>query len=149
MKSYPKGTRASTKLHLPWKGPVQVVSNNGSDYALRNLVTGKLLNRHISLLKAFDSTRCSPIDAARRDTNHYIVDKVVDHKPKGSAAKRQQNEIQDPLARLRPRRRHLWDLGAEIKRLNKCRIKILRSVANSLRSLIPQALQTKKQRKSI
>lgn len=93
MKSYPKGTRASTKLHLPWKGPVQVVSNNGSDYALRNLVTGKLLNRHISLLKAFDSTRCSPIDAARRDTNHYIVDKVVDHKPKGSAAKRQQSKM--------------------------------------------------------
>jgi hypothetical protein len=59
-------------------GPL-VLSNEGSRYSLLNLITGKSLDRHISLLTAFDTTRCSPLDVASRDTDAYN-EKILDHR---------------------------------------------------------------------
>jgi hypothetical protein len=77
--AYPKGTRAPTKLHMPWMGPMQVVANTNSEYILRNLVTGKTMSRHVSTLKAFIPARRPPLDVARRDAEVHLVEKVISH----------------------------------------------------------------------
>jgi transposase InsO family protein len=77
--AYPKGTRAPTKLHMPWAGPMQVVTNNNSEYVLRNLVTGKTMIRHVSNLKAFIPSKVSPLQVASRDAEAYIVEKIISH----------------------------------------------------------------------
>jgi hypothetical protein len=78
---------------MPRRGPFQVLSNEGSRYSLLNLITGKSLDRHISLLTAFDTTRCSPLDVASRDTDAYIVEKILDHRPKTKNAHRQRSKM--------------------------------------------------------
>jgi hypothetical protein len=60
-------------------GPLQVVSHQGHEYVLRNLVTGKTLNRHVTNLKAFIPSRVSPLDVARRDSEVYLVEKIISH----------------------------------------------------------------------
>jgi hypothetical protein len=77
--AYPEGTRAPTKLHMPWIGPMQVVSRTNNEYIVRNLVTGTTLRRHASKLKVFIPTTVSPLDVARRDAEVYIVEKVISH----------------------------------------------------------------------
>jgi hypothetical protein len=58
------GTRPPTKLSTPKMGPYQVLSHEGSQYQLVNLLTGKSQKRHISLLSPYDSSRTSPIEVA-------------------------------------------------------------------------------------
>jgi hypothetical protein len=60
-------------------GPFQVLSHTGANYELVQLVTGKTLHRHISQLKAFDATRCSPAEVASRNTDHYFVESLGSH----------------------------------------------------------------------
>jgi hypothetical protein len=87
---YPQGSRPPTKLDMPWLGPFQVLSHNKGDYELANLVTGKSLNRHISQLKSFDATRCSPATEAARNASHHMVESIISHtgKPSSSAQMR-------------------------------------------------------------
>jgi hypothetical protein len=85
---YPTGTRPPTKLHTPWLGPFQVHSHRGGDYELVNLVTGKTLRRHISQLKAFDASRCSPVSVALRNSKDYLVERIISHT--GTPSKRAQ-----------------------------------------------------------
>ena len=49
---YPKsamGQRAPTKLHTHWKGPMRVISNQGAEYTLHDLVQNKNVTVHVWL----------------------------------------------------------------------------------------------------
>ena len=48
-------------------------------YELATLITGRTLHRHISQLKEFDSSRCSPQEVATRNTPDYLVEQIVSH----------------------------------------------------------------------
>ncbi len=64
------GRLPPTKLHTQWKGPMMIVNNTGSKYTVRNLVSGKLEDYHISSLKPFivDPHNTNPEAIAQKTT---------------------------------------------------------------------------------
>ena len=66
-----------TRLHTKWKGPFRVVSLEGSEYVLANLITHKHNSVHVKNLKIFnyDPSMGIPADTARRD----YMEKVLSH----------------------------------------------------------------------
>jgi hypothetical protein len=81
---YPKDSRPPTKLHPAWQGPYQVlkVSTDKPEYFLLDMITGKTLpGVHVSRLKQFvqrDDT--SVRDVARRDTENFVVERILEHR---------------------------------------------------------------------
>jgi hypothetical protein len=86
--TYPPGpsrqSQPPSKLHTNWKGPLQVVSHQGSDYMLRDIVTHKLRKNpiNVSRLKQYvhDSEQLTPAQAARRDLQEFPVQEVLAHR---------------------------------------------------------------------
>ena len=78
------GRMPPTKFHTQWKGPMQVISNIGSKYTVRNLVTGKLEDYHVTALKHFtvDNEHTDPEKVAQKDYKTYITEAIIDHRPK-------------------------------------------------------------------
>lgn len=78
------GRMPPTKFHTQWKGPMQVISNIGSKYTVRNLVTGKLEDYHVTALKYFtvDNEHTDPEKVAQKDYKTYITEAILDHRPK-------------------------------------------------------------------
>jgi hypothetical protein len=72
------------KLSLPQAGPFRVDHHEGSIYFLRNLVTGKLESYHVKELRPFlyDESVVNPIAVANKDEQQFIVEKIMDHRPK-------------------------------------------------------------------
>jgi hypothetical protein len=76
------GRRPPTKLHSYWRGPLRVVSYNGNEYTLQNLVTGKLELQHVTALKQYnyDPKRTSEqeiVEVARTDTGDFVVQRIL------------------------------------------------------------------------
>jgi hypothetical protein len=73
--------RPPTRLHTKWHGPYRVVSFEGSEYVLANLITHKERSTHIKNLKIFryDPAIGVPSDTARRDYMEYFVEKILNH----------------------------------------------------------------------
>jgi hypothetical protein len=100
---YPSGpsrhSQPPSKLLTNWKGPLQVVSHDGPNYKLRNILTHKVRANavHISRLKQFlyDPAKTSPRDAARRDLQEFVIHEIREHKPLNNQHK------QDMLFRVR------------------------------------------------
>jgi len=71
------------KLNTYLRGPLRVESHRGATYRLRNLVTNKLENAHVTLLRPFqyDDGNINPTDIANRDAFSTIVEKVISHTP--------------------------------------------------------------------
>jgi Chromo (CHRromatin Organisation MOdifier) domain len=71
-----------TRLHTFWKGPMQVVSGKDSRYLLKDLISHKEKEYHVSDMKPFifDPSTTNPIDIARRDHLEFYVDKVFGHR---------------------------------------------------------------------
>jgi hypothetical protein len=86
--TYPPGpsrkSQPPSKLHTNWKGPLQVVSHEGSDYMLRDIVTHKLRKNpiHVSRLKqyAHEGAQLTPAQAARRDLQEFAIQDVLEHR---------------------------------------------------------------------
>jgi hypothetical protein len=78
-----------TRLHTAYRGPLQVVSNIGSQYLLNDLITNKVKPYHISDIKPFifDPLRTDPIDIARRDYLEFFVEKILEMKGDGKRVK--------------------------------------------------------------
>ena len=79
------GKRAPTKLHPVLRGPYQVINHNDMDeYVLQNLVTDKLEKFHLTLLRPFvySETRIDPKEVAIRNTNEFVVERIVNHRAK-------------------------------------------------------------------
>ena len=76
------GTTKPNKLLSNWRGPMQVVSRDGNNYQLRNLVTKKLEAKEVHLIKKYhyDPLRTVPEQVALNDyTQHWEVEEVIGH----------------------------------------------------------------------
>ena len=70
------------RLYMPWRGPFQVLSIDGSSYTILDLVRKSERTVHISNLSKFDydPLRTSPQDVANHDQGEFIIDKIMDHR---------------------------------------------------------------------
>ena len=75
------GARAPTKLHTHWKGPMRVISNEGAEYTLHDLVQNKNVTVHVTRLKKFehDPARHIPLEIAAKDYEEDEVEKIIRH----------------------------------------------------------------------
>jgi hypothetical protein len=73
---------APTRLHTSWKGPLQVVSNIGSEYLLLDLITHKVKPYHITDMKPFrfDPLQTNPVDIARKDYLEFFIEEILEMK---------------------------------------------------------------------
>jgi transposase InsO family protein len=71
-----------SRLHTFWRGPMQVMSGRNSRYLLKDLVTHKEKEYHVSDMKPFkfDPSTTNPLDIARRDHLEFFVEKVFGHR---------------------------------------------------------------------
>ena len=71
-----------TRLHIFGRGPIQVVSRKDSRYLLKDLISHKEKEYHVSDMKPFifDPSTTNPTDIARRDHLEFFVDKVFRHR---------------------------------------------------------------------
>ena len=76
------GQRAPSKLHTHWKGPMRVISNNGAEYLLLDLVQNKKISVHISRLKRFeyDPIHVDPLAIAAKDYEEDEVELILEHR---------------------------------------------------------------------
>ena len=76
-----KQEHSPTRLHTKWKGPFHVISFEGSEYVLANLITHKDNSVHVKNFKIFnyDPSMGIPADTARRDYMEYFVEKVFNN----------------------------------------------------------------------
>ena len=74
--------RPPNKLMTNLRGPLQVTSNVGPTYTLRDLVTTKTVFTHVSRLREFhfDKERVDPLAIAVKDSGQYLVESILDHK---------------------------------------------------------------------
>ena len=74
--------RPPNKLMTNLKGPLQVISNVGPTYMLRDLVTTKTVFTHVSRLREFhyDRERVDPLTIAVKDSGQFLVERILDHK---------------------------------------------------------------------
>ena len=82
---YPKsamGQRAPTKLHTHWKGPMRVISNQGAEYTLHDLVQNKNVIVHVSRIKKFehDPRFVDPLAIAAKDYEEDEVELILEHR---------------------------------------------------------------------
>lgn len=83
---YPSGSftkpRPPHKLMTQKRGPLEVVTNKGPEYTLQDIVTGRQTKAHVARISEFyfDKTRIDPLSVAARDTDHEIVEAVLDHR---------------------------------------------------------------------
>jgi len=77
---HPKGK--SAKLRLRNEGPFQVISREGDNYTLQNLITNATYTYHISNLRPFnlDRTRDDPRDVALKERDEFVIEKILEHK---------------------------------------------------------------------
>jgi hypothetical protein len=69
-----------TRLHTMWRGPFRVISNEGSQYSLLDLITGKVKLYHVTQLKAFhfNPLATDPVDIARKDYLEFFIESITD-----------------------------------------------------------------------
>jgi hypothetical protein len=67
--------RPPTKFHLPWKGPLRVVSYKKGAYVLQDLVTNSTSEYHVTQLKPFtyDKSEIDPVEVARKEAQEFVV----------------------------------------------------------------------------
>jgi hypothetical protein len=84
--------KETVKLRPFLKGPFKVVANssNFSKYTVLNPITGRLRLYHVKNLRAFrcDPTSSDPSLFALRDGDFYLVDAVINYKPKTFTSRR-------------------------------------------------------------
>ena len=70
-----------SRLHTLWLGPMKVLSNEGSEYCLFNLITLKEKLYHAKHMKPFlfNPHLTTPTDVARRDYLEFFVEKILQH----------------------------------------------------------------------
>jgi hypothetical protein len=79
-----------SKLHTYRRGPLQVMKIDGNVYTLKNLVTNKLEDFHVKLLKpfVFNKDLIDPSEVAMHDEDYHIITEICNHKFTGSRTKR-------------------------------------------------------------
>jgi hypothetical protein len=77
--------QAPSRTQTPWRGPMRVESVDPIDkstYTLLNLVNNQTKRYHASHMKLFeyDPLVINPLEVAIRDSDHYIVERILQHK---------------------------------------------------------------------
>lgn len=74
--------RPPSKLETRWRGPLRVITCANSVCTVQHLVTNKLEDLHITLLKPFhyDAEQTDPHQVAAQDEGYYIIAEVLDHR---------------------------------------------------------------------
>ena len=80
-----------SKLHPILKGPMQVINSIGSKYTLKNLVTDKNEDYHITKLHPFyfDPTKYDPTLIANKDQQMVVVENILDMRGDPHGSKKQ------------------------------------------------------------
>ena len=70
------------KLMTNLRGPLQVITNSGANYSLRDEATGRIVQAHVSRLTPFlyDKDRVDPVAIAAKDSDQYLVERIVNHR---------------------------------------------------------------------
>ena len=65
-------------------GPLQVQNRIGDIYILKNLLTGKLFDTHISALRPlyYDPFRVIPREVAMQNAQEFFMERILAHKGK-------------------------------------------------------------------
>ena len=73
-------SQPETRMHTQWSGPYKVLSHDGNEYTLLDLVTTRTKKYHVSKLKqfVFDTMNTDPTDIARRDHLEFLVEKILE-----------------------------------------------------------------------
>ncbi len=73
--------RPPSKFHTNLKGPLRVVSHNGANYTLQDLVSNKTVNVHVSKLSPFDfdKAKTDPRVIANKDNQMFDVEQILSH----------------------------------------------------------------------
>jgi hypothetical protein len=81
-KSLISASGAPSKLHMPLRGPLQVVAVTGDQYTLQDLITNKTDEYHVTQLRPFvyDPSYHSPEEAAQHNHGEYLIEKVINHR---------------------------------------------------------------------
>lgn len=76
--SYPN--RPPSKLAPRWRGPYRVVNVMDNTLTLLDLVTERQIEKHVSMCKKFQvQDSANLLDIAAVDSDHFLIDKIVDH----------------------------------------------------------------------
>jgi hypothetical protein len=80
------GKRPPNKLMTPWKGPFVVINHQGSKYWLRDLVSNKVVEYHVTSLKPFqyNPDKTDPRIVANRDQQAFDVERILAHQGEGT-----------------------------------------------------------------
>ncbi len=135
------GRLPPTKFHTQWKGPMQVVNSIGSKYTVRNLVTGKLEDYHVTSLKHFtmDIEHTNVEDVAQKDYKTWITEAVRDHRPKKKGRDLRRSRLQFLIKwEGYPEEENTWEPWSNLRR-NKHVHQYMR--AHGMGSLIPKNLR--------
>ena len=86
---YPK--QIPSRLHTPWKGPLQVISHNGNEYLLRDLIEHTERTYHVTQLKPFiyDPTFIDHRDIALHEAQEFEINSITSHKGDRYGSKKQ------------------------------------------------------------
>ena len=77
------GNKPTNKLLPIFRGPLKVIRYKDNEYALQNLVTGKIELHHVTNLRPFyfDPTKTNPEEIAVKDySSSFLVEKILRHR---------------------------------------------------------------------
>ena len=75
------GSGAPSKLHMPLRGPFQVVARSGDEYTIQDLLTHKTERYHVTQLRPFhyDSAFTDPREVAMKNQGEFLVESILAH----------------------------------------------------------------------
>jgi Chromo (CHRromatin Organisation MOdifier) domain len=73
--------RPPTKNHMLWLGPYRVIKVVSDQVTVQDVIHGRARAIHIKATRPFnmDPDHVNPVDIRRRDTDEFIVERIVDH----------------------------------------------------------------------
>jgi Integrase core domain len=75
-------TQPPTRLHTPWKGPLQVIQHSGNEYVLRDLIEHTERTYHVTQLKQFeyDPEFTDPREVAMHEAQEFEIEAVTSYR---------------------------------------------------------------------
>ena len=73
--------RPPTKTHMLWLGPYRVVKVANDQVTLQDVIHGRTRPIHIKATRPFimDPDRVNPVEIRRRDTDEFMVERILEH----------------------------------------------------------------------
>jgi hypothetical protein len=137
-KSLITASGAPSKLHMPLRGPLQVVAVDGDHYTLQDLITNKIDEYHVTQLRPFvyDPAYHTPAEAARHNHGEFLVEKILSHR-----GDRHMKDAMEFLVKWAgyDENENSWEPYGELKHNEHLHTYL---TTNRMRTLIPQSHRT-------